>query len=791
MGKLLSPDHVFDFLTDESEPQYAYDFFAPRPLPDYAGNPNNMNGWIEADVPLLGELGEMGETLGAEHKREYDSWVNERQMQTTEEKVDTSKALNVSMVDKESSGTESKEQDTCSRSRNDAHAGDADIRPIYDEVPMAESQFLKDKSNEAKFKHDIDVVETINIKLEHKVAKLLKENETLKKHYKELFDSIKITRAKTIEYTTSLIATNDKFKAQLQEKGFTIVALKNKLRKLKGNSVNTKFAKQSIMGKPMLQSYRNQSVVRQPTTFKSERPRISKPWCDSQVDVNNDLSKPVTIHYLPKEREAASVKPYHMIASSNFRISSKNMPRFSSNDMVHNHYLEESKKKTQECSRNSKPSLMPFARSQSTAKGSKPKPRSNTQTSRNWPTSKNSFVTTKTVPIAEHFRNFRNFFDSKHFVCSTCQKCVFDAHHDSCLTKLLYEVDSRAKVPSNKTTNKNKPVEQISVPNKQERHIPIGHSFSIKKTSVVQKITMTPRSCLSLELGIHDHSNEQSSSKLVPKVVPSADKTATSRQDLKLLFHHHITMLRSTFYQGILLASFQDDAKYEHGGQDTRSQGGKDDQDWRINIKRSQAKLQSQKTMTKAKDQRSQSMKEQAYNVDRDEDKSLTTKAILLISRRTTNSLRGRFDSRVTDMLVDPVIDELAEPIVEVEEQMVAPLLDIKEDLAMSFGVEDDSSDDDFEEPEGDEEVHMPSSVIEDLCTRMGNLEYVRGLLVKKVITVSDAKVANGIAIREIGPKGQQATTQRDEAIVGLSQQCILGLDRLLADVERRSSGPC
>ncbi|GKF25431.1 hypothetical protein Tco_0081325, partial [Tanacetum coccineum] len=31
--------------------------------------------------------------------------------------------------------------------------------------------------------------------------------------------------------------------------------------------------------------------------------------------------------------------------------------------------------------------------------------------------------------------------------------------------------------------------------------------------------------------------------------------------------------------RGRLLSSFQDDAKYEHVGQDTRSQGGKDDQD--------------------------------------------------------------------------------------------------------------------------------------------------------------------------------------------------------------------
>ncbi|GJY33303.1 hypothetical protein Tco_0417772, partial [Tanacetum coccineum] len=35
----------------------------------------------------------------------------------------------------------------------------------------------------------------------------------------------------------------------------------------------------------------------------------------------------------------------------------------------------------------------------------------------------------------------------------------------------------------------------------------------------------------SLELRIHDHSNEPSSSKLVPKVVPLADKTATSQQE--------------------------------------------------------------------------------------------------------------------------------------------------------------------------------------------------------------------------------------------------------------------
>ncbi|GJV87507.1 hypothetical protein Tco_1531445 [Tanacetum coccineum] len=48
------------------------------------------------------------------------------------------------------------------------------------------------------------------------------------------------------------------------------------------------------------------------------------------------------------------------------------------------------------------------------------------------------------------------------------------------------------------------------------------------------------------ELRIQDHSNEQSSSKLVPRIVPLAVKTATSRQELELLFHHHKAMLRTT-----------------------------------------------------------------------------------------------------------------------------------------------------------------------------------------------------------------------------------------------------
>ncbi|GJW78053.1 hypothetical protein Tco_0139735 [Tanacetum coccineum] len=130
------------------------------------------------------------------------------------------------LVDTESIRTDSTVQDDSSRSGNDTDADDADIRPIYDEEPMTEPR-LK----------EIDVLEIMNIELEHSVATLRKENETLKQHYKDLYDSIKITRSKTTEQTTSLLANNAELKAQIQEKVFAIAALKNDLRKLKGNSI--------------------------------------------------------------------------------------------------------------------------------------------------------------------------------------------------------------------------------------------------------------------------------------------------------------------------------------------------------------------------------------------------------------------------------------------------------------------------------------------------------------------------------------------------------------------------
>ncbi|GJY35813.1 hypothetical protein Tco_0421191 [Tanacetum coccineum] len=396
-------------------------------------------------------------------------------------------------------------------SRMEAHCVNMELKYQNQALKYGQhGQILNETSNKAKIKKEIEVLETINIELEHSVAKLLAENEKLhreiehlKQTYKDLYDSIKKIRVQTKDHNDSLAAQinsktveNADLKAQIQEKVFVNVALKNKLRKLKGNNVDTKFTKASILGKPVLQPPRNQSVVRKPNAFKSERPNFFKPRFASQVDMNNVLSKPITQHYFPKGRKSSFAKPNHMIASCKSRNSSKNMPRFSSNDMVHNHYLEEAQKKTQEKYRNSKSSVMHSTRLQNTTNDHKPKPRSNNQTTRCLPISKSNCVTSKVVPLVDHFRISSPFLDYKHFVCSTCHKCVFNANHDTCITKILKEMNSRAKIQSYKTRNSNKPVDQKSHTQKPGRQIFTRHRFSPNKSFVVHEKPNTPRSCL-------------------------------------------------------------------------------------------------------------------------------------------------------------------------------------------------------------------------------------------------------------------------------------------------------
>ncbi|GJT19125.1 hypothetical protein Tco_0877831 [Tanacetum coccineum] len=98
-----------------------------------------------------------------------------------------------------------------------------------------------------------------------------------------------------------------------------------------------------------------------------------------------------------------------------------------------------------------------------------------------------------------------------------------------------------------------------------------------------------------------------------------------------------------TKIQGRLLASFQDDAKYGHVGQDTRSQGGKDDKD----KQGKDLKISESKTKSKDNDKgsRSKITQHEGTSLPHNKDqrfKNTMTKQSQQVQRRKIQDLTSR-----------------------------------------------------------------------------------------------------------------------------------------------------
>nr|GEZ12135.1 retrovirus-related Pol polyprotein from transposon TNT 1-94 [Tanacetum cinerariifolium] len=105
-------------------------------------------------------------------------------------------------------------------------------------------QSLTGDVKERKVKRELEEIETLNIELDHRVKKLVTENEHLKQTYKQLYDSIKSSRVRSKDQCDDLInqvnlksAEISDLNASLQEKVLVITALKESLSKLKGKDV--------------------------------------------------------------------------------------------------------------------------------------------------------------------------------------------------------------------------------------------------------------------------------------------------------------------------------------------------------------------------------------------------------------------------------------------------------------------------------------------------------------------------------------------------------------------------
>nr|GEU39447.1 putative reverse transcriptase domain-containing protein [Tanacetum cinerariifolium] len=428
----------------------------------------------------------------AKHKQEKDRRVNNRMMQSKKRKDNSSKAFDVGLVVTEINETESERNVLSSRSENDTHTGDADINSVNDKQPMAEVQVFAEHntlaneqqhSEQSAFVYDTYLLEKVDrnttpesTDMSHR-GREIDQNADVKKCQVSCplldpsFDNM------TTKFLNQFLKYENislkKTIAQLQkdfsrmETHCVNMKLKYQNQVLKngqhGQILNERSNESNIKREINVLENRNIDLERSVARLLAENEKLNKKNVhlkQTYKDLSNSIKKTsvqtkdhadsfivqlnFTPHYLPKVRESAPAKPHHVNAPSSSRNSKKES--YGSNDMAHNYYLKEAKKKTPDQKRNLKPREIPSAKTHHTLNACTPKPKSNNQTSRNWPASKS--------------------------------------------------LNFRAKIQPNKTRNSNKPVDPTSHTQKPGRKIVIGHSFSPNKSSVVHEKTNTPRSYL-------------------------------------------------------------------------------------------------------------------------------------------------------------------------------------------------------------------------------------------------------------------------------------------------------
>ncbi|GJR52797.1 hypothetical protein Tco_1403318 [Tanacetum coccineum] len=375
--------------------------------------------YTKTDVPLFHDkliqhMESLRESIQerAKHKREYDRRMNDRMMQSKEGNVDSSKALDADLVVTESNKTESERHVSSSRSGKDTHAEDAVINFVNDKQPMAE----------------------VKLPAEHNI--LVNEQQ----HYEQsesIYDTYLLEK---VDRNTTPGSTDMSHRGGEIDQNAVKCQVSCPLLDPSFDNMTTEFLNQSLESE-------NISLKKSVAQLQKYFSRMEAHCVNMELKYQNQALKDrqhVTPYYLPNVRKSAPAKPHHVNAPSSSRNSQKES--YGSNDMAHNYYLEEAKKKTQDKNRNLKPREMPSANTHHTPNTYTPKPRSINHKSRNWPASKS-------------------------------------------------KVNSRAKIQPNKTRNSNKLVDPMSHTQKPGRKIITGHSFSPNKSSAVHEKTNTPRSC--------------------------------------------------------------------------------------------------------------------------------------------------------------------------------------------------------------------------------------------------------------------------------------------------------
>nr|GFA87420.1 integrase, catalytic region, zinc finger, CCHC-type, peptidase aspartic, catalytic [Tanacetum cinerariifolium] len=238
---------------------------------------------------------------------------------------------------------------------------------------------------------------------------------------------------------------DEDLKAQLQDKGIVISELKKLIEKLKGKSVDTKFEKSPVIRQPNTFKSQRPSFLGKPTTFSNSfvRKDFSKSKSVTQNNVSNDFSKPVTAQTLAPNKKSI-LKNTNMLAPGMYKLHTE------SNQTRTSQLPQDSRKTNKRMSFST--GVIP------TTSVSRPQLKSNPQGDRvlrNSSQGKKQEVKDqrRSVKLSKNKMSVTACNDSLNAktlnvnsMCATCDKCVLHDKHDMCVLNsveiVLFIVDS-------------------------------------------------------------------------------------------------------------------------------------------------------------------------------------------------------------------------------------------------------------------------------------------------------------------------------------------------------------
>ncbi|GKA04059.1 retrovirus-related pol polyprotein from transposon TNT 1-94 [Tanacetum coccineum] len=315
------------------------------------------------------------------------------------------------------------------------------IRKLKERIKSLSGNMNKDTVNK-----DIEEIEMINIELDHRVSKLIAENEHLKQTYKQLYDSIKPTRTRSKEQCDALVSqVNQKsieisdLNVSLLEKDLVITTLKNELRKLKGKDLANNVVTKHLVSPEMLKvdvepiapkllnnriahSYYLKHTQEQATILREELLIIINQTCPS---INNSSDKLVAMTPKNKDKRVRFTEPITSSGNTNTKIAS-------SSNLVSN-----------------KPMLSSTGVKPSTsASGSQPSGN----------TKKDKIQQTPRTANMQHSKLNVN----SELLCFKCNGCMLSDNHDLCVLDFINDVNAHAKSKSIKKLGNACPLTRIT-----------------------------------------------------------------------------------------------------------------------------------------------------------------------------------------------------------------------------------------------------------------------------------------------------------------------------------------